>query len=249
MYQEELKEYLRFSRWPTMWCPGCGLGIMQRVIAEAMKESNLDHTNTTIISGIGCTGRTAGYFNFDSIHGLHGRAVCLAEGVKAVRPDLNVVVVSGDGDIFGIGGNHLLHSSRRNANLKVIVNVNDIYGLTGGQMSPCTPKGVKTVTSPQGSPYDPFNAQGLITSNAHYFYARSSVWHQPHLKKCIKEMMSWHGFALLEVRDYCIENNGRRLGFKNPHEMLMQIKETYKIKSDLQPGQQLAQNELGIMTR
>ncbi|MFH1637832.1 MAG: thiamine pyrophosphate-dependent enzyme, partial [Candidatus Woesearchaeota archaeon] len=155
-------ELIRQERMPTVWCPGCGLGILLTQVAKAFEELGLDYTNTAVVSGIGCTGRFAGYLNMDTVHSLHGRAIPLAEGIKRANENLNVFVISGDGDLTGIGGNHLLHASRRNVNITVICVDNGIYGMTGGQLAPTTEKGMATATSPYGSPYEPINLQGII---------------------------------------------------------------------------------------
>lgn len=218
---------IKQEKLPTVWCPGCGLGLLLNNTAKALEE--LELKNTVVVSGIGCTGRSAGYFNLDTLHTLHGRAIPAAEGMKLANPKLNVVVLSGDGDLMGIGGNHLLHASRRNTNIKVICYSNETYGLTGGQLAPSTRKGAVTATSPYGNPYPPLNVQGLITSNERYFYARTTVFHVDHMKQMIKEALEWQGFAFVEVVGICIENFGKRIGFKNSYEMMNELRERYKI--------------------
>ncbi len=237
---------LKLYKFPTTWCPGCGVGLIIKQTAKAMDELKLNKNNTVAVSGIGCTGRGAGYFNLDSVHGAHGRALPLAEGVKATNPKLNVIVFSGDGDLTGIGGNHLLHGSRRDADLTVICNTNRIYGMTGGQMAPTTMKGVKTTTSPYGSEYEPINVQGLCTLNKKHFYARTSVFHHEHMKRCIKEAIQWKGFAFVEVLGICLQNFGRRLGFKTNYDMMIAIRDKYKINNE---AKVLKENELGIMKK
>ena len=170
------KDLLKLERFPTTWCPGCGIGQIMIQLAIVMDELGLDHTNSTVISGVGCTGRMAGYFNVDSIYTLHGRTLPVAEAVKLVNPSLKVIVVSGDGDLASIGGNHLLHAIRRNPDLTVLCNNNQVYGLTGGQAGPTTPRGTKTVSTPAGAPYDPVNLQNLMKAGAKYFYARTQVF-------------------------------------------------------------------------
>ena len=239
------KDYIKWERMPSTWCPGCGIGIVLKYAAMAIDELKIPKEDVVVVSGIGCSGRSAGYFDVESLHGLHGRALAMAEGVKRGNRKLNVVVISGDGDLLGIGGNHLLHTSRRNVEMCVICINNEIYGMTGGQMSPTTKKGTVTLTSPGGSPYNPVNAQGLITSNKDHFYARSSVFHLNHLKKSIQEGISRGGFSFIEVISYCIENNGRRLGFKDAPEMLDFIRKNYKVNPS--PEGKLGDLELGIV--
>ena len=143
--------FLRTDRIPHIWCPGCGIGTSVNSFARALIDANIDVTNLSIVSGIGCTGRVAGYVNLDSFHTTHGRALPFATGLKLANPKLNVVVYSGDGDLFAIGGNHLIHAARRNVDLKVICINNLIYAMTGGQTAPTTPGEVITSTNPYGT--------------------------------------------------------------------------------------------------
>ncbi len=222
------KDWIKWDRYPSLWCGGCGIGIMAKYIAKAFEELGYSKDEVIVVSGIGCTGRVAGYLNVDSVHGLHGRAVPLAEGIKEGNKKLKVVVISGDGDLLGIGGNHLLHTARRNVDITVICYNNEIYGMTGGQMAPTTKLESFTVTSPFGCEYNPVNAHKLISSNRNYFYARSSVWHVDHMKNVVKEALSHEGFSFVEVIAYCITNNGLRTGFKDAHDMITTIKKMYK---------------------
>src|SRR3989338_8083290 len=214
------KDYIKWERMPSTWCPGCAIGTVFKQTTQVLGSLKIKDEELVVVSGIGCSGRSAGYFNVDSVHGTHGRAVAIAEGIKRANRKLNVIVFSGDGDLTGIGGNHLLHSSRRDINLTVICINNEIYCMTGGQMAPTTKQGIKTLTSPFGNTYAPVNIQGLITSNKRHFYARSSVYQLRNLQKSIKEAIQWDGFAFVDVISHCIENNGRRLGFKSAFEML-----------------------------
>lgn len=239
------KDLIRLDRFPTNWCPGCGIGQILIQLAKSMDELGLNHTNSTIITGIGCTGRLSGYMNIDTVYTLHGRTIPMAEAVTVVNPDLKVIVVSGDGDLASIGGNHLLHAARRNPDLTVLCNNNQIYGLTGGQAGPTTPKGTKTVTTPAGAFKDPINLQNVIKAGARYFYARTTVYHQIHLQKCITEAIKWPGFAFVEIESQCIENNGRRLGFNSAYEMLLQFKKTYKRAPE--GAETLRPDEIGIV--
>ena len=139
-----VEPFLRVDRIPHIWCPGCGIGTTVNCFTRALIESKADLTNLVVVSGIGCTGRVAGYLNLDSFHTTHGRAIPFATGLKLANPKLNVVVYSGDGDLSAIGGNHLIHAARRNINLKVICVNNLIYGMTGGQTAPTTPDHIIT---------------------------------------------------------------------------------------------------------
>ena len=141
-------DILRMDRIPHIWCPGCGIGTSVNSFARALVDANINVKNLSIVSGIGCTGRVAGYVNLDSFHTTHGRALPFATGLKLANPKLNVVVYSGDGDLFAIGGNHLIHAARRNVDLKVVCINNLIYAMTGGQTAPTTPGEVITSTNP-----------------------------------------------------------------------------------------------------
>jgi len=241
------KDLLKLELFPTTWCPGCGIGQIMIQLAMVMDELGLDHTNATIISGVGCTGRLAGYFNVDGVYTLHGRTLPVAEAVKLVNPGLKVIVVSGDGDLASIGGNHLLHAARRNPDLTVLCNDNQVYALTGGQAGPTTPRDTRTTSTPAGAPYDSVNLQNLMKAGAKYFYARTTVYHQVHLRKCIKEAINWPGFAFVDIVCQCIENNGRRLGFNSAYEMLLHFRKTYKRAPN--DAETLAPLEIGIVRK
>jgi 2-oxoglutarate ferredoxin oxidoreductase subunit beta len=200
------------------------------------------YQDTVVISGIGCTGRSAGYFALDSVHGLHGRAIPVAEGLKLANDDLNVVVVSGDGDLLGIGGNHLLHTLRRNTNITVFCSVNETYGMTGGQKSPTTRPDARTVTTPRGSSETPINVQAIVKAHGN-FYARTTAYHLRHLKKSLLAALRYDGFSFVEVRLPCPINFGRRIGYPEAYDMLMELKAEYKINDG---AELLAADEIGI---
>lgn len=224
-----VKDKLKLDLFPTIWCPGCGIGLIMGQLASVMDDLGLDKTNTVIVTGIGCTGRMGAYMQFDSVYTLHGRTLPVAEAIKTVRPELNVIVVAGDGDTASIGGNHLLHSIRRNPNITVLCNNNEIYGLTGGQTGPTTPSGTKTASSPAGSTYSPINLQGIVNTNPQAYYAKTTVYHQGQMRKSIKEAIEWPGFAFVDITSQCIENNGRRIGFPSANEMLQYYKREYRL--------------------
>lgn len=130
-----VQDYLRESHMPHIWCPGCGNGIVMGNIIRAIDELGLDRDKTVIVSGIGCSSRAPGYMDFDTLHTAHGRALPFATGIKMANPDLNVIVISGDGDATAIGGNHFIHACRRNVDITLVVVNNCIYGMTSGQFS------------------------------------------------------------------------------------------------------------------
>lgn len=239
------KDYLKQERLPTPWCPGCGDGLILRETANSFDLLGLKKEETIVVSGIGCAGRSAGFFDMDTVHGLHGRAIPLAEGIKLANEKLNVIVFSGDGDLLSIGGNHLLHGSRRNTNLTVICVNNEVYGMTGGQLAPTTRKGAYTITSPKGNVLEPISAQKLITANKDYFYARTSMFQVDHMRKCIMEAIKWKGFAFVEVISVCPANFGRRIGYKSPYDMFKFVRDTFKRKNE----GELGPHDLGIMTK
>lgn len=247
MIDRSYKEQLKMRRFPHTWCPGCGIGAVLKNVAMGLKELGLDYQNTAIVSGIGCSGRMGGYMNFDAVHTPHGRALTAAEAIKTVRPDLKVVVLSGDGDLAAIGGNHLLHTSRRNPELTVFCNDNEIYGLTGGQAGPTTPKGTKTITSPRGETHRPLKLSRILTAQAPYFYARTTVYHLNHLKTCIREALLYQGFSFVDIISDCIELNGRRLGFKTAHQMFKWFEERFHVVEGVKDH--LGDDELGIAKR
>ncbi len=228
MAEMTYKDRLKLDLFPTIWCPGCGIGTIMMQLAMTLDEMRLDERNTVIVTGIGCTGRMGGYLKHEAVYTLHGRTLPVAEAIKTVRPEMNVIVVAGDGDTASIGGNHLIHTIRRNAPVTVLCNNNEIYGLTGGQTGPTTPTGTKTLSSPGGNPNTPINLQGLVRSSPQALYAKSTVYHQLHLRNVIREAIEWPGFAFVDITSQCIENNGRRIGFASANEMLTFYRKTYK---------------------
>ena len=228
MAEMTYKDRLKLDLFPTIWCPGCGIGTIMMQLAMTLDEMGLDERNTVIVTGIGCTGRMGGYLKHEAVYTLHGRTLPVAEAIKTVRPEMNVIVVAGDGDTASIGGNHLIHTIRRNAPVTVLCNNNEIYGLTGGQTGPTTPTGTKTLSSPGGNPNTPINLQGLVRSSPHALYAKSTVYHQLHLRNVIREAIEWPGFSFVDITSQCIENNGRRIGFASANEMLTFYRKTYK---------------------
>jgi 2-oxoglutarate ferredoxin oxidoreductase subunit beta len=228
MAEMTYKDRLKLDLFPTIWCPGCGIGTIMMQLAMTLDEMGLDERNTIIVTGIGCTGRMGGYLKHEAVYTLHGRTLPVAEAIKTVKPQMHVIVVAGDGDTASIGGNHLIHSIRRNAPVTVLCNNNEIYGLTGGQTGPTTPTGTKTLSSPGGNPNTPINLQGLVRSSPHALYAKSTVYHQLHLRNVIREAIEWPGFSFVDITSQCIENNGRRIGFASANDMLTFYRKTYR---------------------
>lgn len=222
------REYVREEVLPTAFCPGCYNGVVMNALALAFKELGVrDLRNYVFVSGIGCSSWIPSpYIKADSVHTLHGRAVAVATGIKLVRPDLNVVVIAGDGDLAAIGGNHLIHAARRNMDLIVIMVNNLVYGMTRGQQSPTTPHGKVTLTTPYGNFEMPFDIAGLLTHTNANYVARWCVSNFTQLKESIKEVLTKYsrGFRFIEVWAPCITYVVRYEG-KTPGEKLKEMRE------------------------
>ena len=183
-YGNKFLPYLREDRLPHIFCPGCGNGTIMNAFIKGMEKAEMDFDSVAMVSGIGCSSRIPGYMDCDSLHTTHGRALSFATGLKVSNSDLNVVVFSGDGDAASIGGNHLIHAARRNINLTVICVNNNIYGMTGGQISPTSPKGSFGTTAPYGTDDSPFKLAELVaaagaTYSARWTYGRKNKLRTP----------------------------------------------------------------------
>jgi len=229
-----LDDLLRIDRIPHIWCPGCGIGTAFSSSLIAMRESGIDLEKTVMVSGIGCSGRGAGYVNLDSYHTTHGRAIPFATGMKLANPELNVVVFSGDGDLFAIGGNHFIHAARRNVDLTVICVNNFNYGMTGGQVAATTPLTAKTTTTPVGNPDTPFNLPLLAYASGATYVARWTILHTRDLTESIEEALLNRGFSFIEVLSPCPVNYGRR-NKENGIDSLKIYQERTIIRNDAQP--------------
>ena len=207
-------KFLREEVLPTAFCPGCGNGIVMNCFLKALEEAGFhDLSNFAFVSGIGCAAWCVSpYFRSDSLHTTHGRPIAFASGLKLARPELNVVVISGDGDLVGIGGNHLIHAARRNMDLFVICINNFNYGMTGGQVGPTTPYGIKTTTTPYGNPEYSFDLARLVESAGGNFVARWTTVHVRQLIRSIKKALKKEGFRFIEVVSQCPTAFGRRIG-------------------------------------
>ena len=198
-----VEPFLRMERMPHIWCPGCGIGTTVNCFARALLESQVNLDRVAIVSGIGCSGRVAGYLQLDSFHTTHGRAIPFATGLKLANPSLHVVVYSGDGDLFAIGGNHIIHAARRNLDLKVICVNNLIYAMTGGQTAPTTPVTALTTTAPYGC-YEPaFNLPNLVDAAGAAYVARWTTFHVRQLTRSMTEIFAKRGFCFIEVLSPC----------------------------------------------
>lgn len=202
--------YLRLEKFPHIWCPGCGDGIVLKAMLRAVDRIGLSQDEVCMVSGIGCSSRTTGYVDFNTLHTTHGRALAFATGVKMARPDLTVVVVTGDGDATAIGGNHFIHSARRNIDITVILFNNWIYGMTGGQVSPATPTGDRGSTAPFGSIEPNFDIVSLAMGAGASFVARETVAKPILLDRMIEKAIRKKGFSLVEAMTPCPTTYGRR---------------------------------------
>jgi 2-oxoglutarate ferredoxin oxidoreductase subunit beta len=204
------EELLRMDRFPHIWCAGCGIGTVVRSFTDALQKSGIDIDKTAVVSGIGCTGRVAGYVKLDSFHTTHGRAVPFATGLKLGNPELKVVVFSGDGDIMGIGGNHFIHAARRNLDLVVICVNNFNYAMTGGQVAATTPATAIVSTAPYGNFEHAFNLPYLAEASGATYIARWTALHLRRVTKSIEEAFARKGFSFIEVITPCVTLYARR---------------------------------------
>lgn len=221
----EYSDYLRNQKFPHIWCPGCGDGIALKSIIRSIDKLGWKKDDCVMVSGIGCSSRTPGYVDFNTLHTTHGRAIPFATGVKFAKPDLNVMVVSGDGDAMAIGGNHFIHAARRNINLTVMIFNNHIYGMTGGQVSPATPVGRRASTAPYGSVDPPFDIVSVAKGCGASYVARGTTYHVPALDKLITNALQKKGFSVVEVMSPCPTSYGRYNKLGNAPNMFKMLKD------------------------
>jgi 2-oxoglutarate ferredoxin oxidoreductase subunit beta len=197
-------ELLRQDRMPHIWCAGCGIGTTVNCFIRGLRQAKVDLQRTAIVSGIGCSGRVAGYLNLDTFHTTHGRAIPFATGLKLGNPELRVVVYSGDGDLFAIGGNHFIHAARRNIDMLVICVNNFNYAMTGGQVASTTPLDAVATTAPFGNLEPPLNTCHLADCCGAAYVARWTTYHVTELASTIKEAMGREGFRYIEIISPCL---------------------------------------------
>lgn len=238
----DLEEYLRPGIASTPFCPGCGHGVVMNLVLRAIDECKINMDDMLFVSGIGCAAWIPSpHFNADTLHTLHGRAIAFATGAKMFNPKLNVMVISGDGDLASIGGNHLIHGARRNIDLTVICANNMIYGMTGGQVASTSPLGSLTSTSMEGNVYRPFDLCELVLSAGARYVARFSVTQPFLLVNAIKKSLKIAGFTFIEVLSPCPTQFGRRNRYDSPADMLKTLKERCILKED---ARNLSKDEL-----
>ncbi len=210
-----IHKYLRHDKkFPHVWCPGCGIGIMLGGLIRAIDRIGFEKDGIVLVSGIGCSGRLPVYVDFNTLHTTHGRALTFATGVKLAKPNLKVIVVMGDGDAVAIGGNHFIHAARRNIDLTAIIVNNSVYGMTGGQYSPTTPYGMRSTTTIYSNIEQDFKISELAVIAGAVFVGRGTVYHARLLDSLIEQALLKKGFSVVEVISHCHTQYGRqnRLG-------------------------------------
>lgn len=244
-------KYLRpKKKFPHVWCPGCGHGIVMGSIIRAVHDLQLDKNDIAMVSGIGCSSRMPAYVDFNTLHTLHGRGIAFATGIKLANPKLNVIVITGDGDAAAIGGNHLIHAARRNIDMTVILLNNNIYGMTGGQVSPTTPFGNRGSTARYGNPEHPFDIPQLVIAAGGTFVARTTAYHVLAMDKIIKQAIEHKGFSLVEIFSQCPTYEGKWNRRGDAANILKYYKEnTYQISraNSLTEEQKAGKFPIGIL--
>jgi len=219
-------KYLRHhKKFPHVWCPGCGNGIVLGALLRAIERVDLEKDDIVLASGIGCSGRMSTYVDFNTLHTTHGRALTFATGIKLAKPQLNVIIIMGDGDATAIGGNHFIHAARRNIDLTAIIINNQIYGMTGGQASPTTPFGAYSTTSSFSNIEHAFSIAELAVAAGASFVARGTVYHAAQLDRLIEKGIRKVGFSVVEIMSNCHVQFGRRNRMDDPVTMLKWLKD------------------------
>ena len=210
-----IHKYLRHDKkFPHVWCPGCGIGIMLGALIRAIDRIGYEKDEIVLVSGIGCSGRLPVYVDFNTLHTTHGRALTFATGVKLAKPSLKVITIMGDGDAVAIGGNHFIHAARRNIDITAIIVNNNIYGMTGGQYSPTTPYGMRSATTVYNNIEQSFKISELAVTAGAGFVGRGTVYHAKLLDSLMEKAFLKKGFSVVEVISHCHTQYGRqnRLG-------------------------------------
>jgi 2-oxoglutarate ferredoxin oxidoreductase subunit beta len=212
---------------------------------RAVERSGIDRKKLVVVSGIGCTGRVAGYIKLDSFHTTHGRAIPFAVGLKLANPELHVVVFSGDGDLIAIGGNHFIHAARRNVNITVICVNNFTYGMTGGQVAPTSPEHSMATTTPYGNLEPPFNLAHLADSSGASYVARFTTYHVRPLVRTLQEALTKNGFSFVEVISPCPTLFARRNRLGDGLDMMKLFKEKAVRRDGVNTGSALVDLDKG----
>jgi 2-oxoglutarate/2-oxoacid ferredoxin oxidoreductase subunit beta len=244
---ETLQKLRKNKKFPTIWCSGCGIGVVMGALIRAIDHLGLKNDDVALVAGIGCTARMPVYMDFNTLHTTHGRALAFATGLKIARPDMKVIAIMGDGDALAIGGNHFIHAARRNLGITALVVNNAIYGMTGGQYSPTTPLGGKATTAPYGNVEPPFPVCELAMAAGASYVARSTVYHALELDKYLAEAIAKDGFSVVEAVSYCHTTYGRLNKLGTAADMMRALKDTTITKSTfdkLTPEEQAANTKI-----
>jgi 2-oxoglutarate/2-oxoacid ferredoxin oxidoreductase subunit beta len=244
---ETLQKLRKNKKFPTIWCSGCGIGVVMGALIRAIDHLGLKNDEVALVAGIGCTARMPVYMDFNTLHTTHGRALAFATGLKIARPDMKVIAIMGDGDALAIGGNHFIHAARRNLGITALVVNNAIYGMTGGQYSPTTPLGSKATTAPYGNVEPPFPVCELAMAAGASYVARSTVYHALELDKYLAEAIAKDGFSVVEAVSYCHTTYGRLNKLGTAADMMRALKDSTIAKSAfdrLTPEEQAANTKI-----
>lgn len=246
-----IHKYLRHDkRFPHVWCPGCGNGIVLGALIRAIDRIGFTKDEIVLASGIGCSGRMNVYVDFNTIHTTHGRALTFATGMKLANPSLTVISVMGDGDATAIGGNHLIHAARRNLNLTAVIINNQVYGMTGGQYSPTTPYGSFASTATYGNIEHAFSIAELTATAGAAFVGRGTVYHAELSDYLIEKAIRKRGFSVVEIMSNCHIQYGRRNKMGDPVRMLKWFNEhavTVEKAKDMSPESLRDRFSIGIL--
>jgi len=246
-----IHKYLRHDKkFPHVWCPGCGNGIVLGAMIRAIDRLGLKKDDIVLASGIGCSGRMPVYVDFNTLHTTHGRALTFATGIKLAKPSLMVITIMGDGDATAIGGNHFIHAARRNLDIIAIIINNQIYGMTGGQHSPTTPYGCYSATSPHGHIEHAFPISELAVTAGAAFVARGTVYHAELLEGLIEKALQRSGFSVVEVMSNCHIQFGRKNRMGDPVTMMKWLRDhavTLEKASKMTPGSLKGKFTIGIL--
>ena len=235
-----IHKYLRHDKkFPHVWCPGCGIGIMLGALIRAIDRIGYQKDEIVLVSGIGCSGRLPVYVDFNTLHTTHGRALPFATGVKLAKPSLKVIAIMGDGDAVAIGGNHFIHAARRNIDVTAIIVNNSIYGMTGGQNSPTTPYGMRSATTVYSNIEQDFKISELAVTAGAVFVGRGTVYHAKLLDSLMEKAFLKPGFSVVEVIAHCHTQYGRQNRLGSAVEMMewqrdhaVPVEKTLKMKSE-----------------
>ena len=246
-----IHQYLRHDKkFPHLWCPGCGNGIVLGALIRAIDELKYAKDEIVLVSGIGCSGRMSVYADFNTLHTTHGRALTFATGIKLAKPALKVIVIMGDGDALAIGGNHFIHAARRNLDLTALIINNSIFGMTGGQHSPATPYGMRATTTVHHNIEPAFNISELAMTAGAVYVARGTVYHAQLLHQLLEKALSKKGFSLVEIVTQCPTYYGRQNRLGTAAEMMARQRDQAVLvgtAGELKPEELIDKFTIGVL--